>query len=522
MPPPRPVGLRPVPLRELAALVDAAVSVPGSAAGSVAGSDPSAADVAVSGISLRTGSVRPGDVFAALPGSAAHGASFAARAIADGAVAIVTDPAGYAALLPQFDTVPPVVIVDEPRATLGTLAARIYDYPSRRLDVIGVTGTSGKTTSCYLIEAALAAAGCRAGLIGTVVARIDGQALPSALTTPEAPDLQALFAVMVQRGATAVAMEVSSHALALGRVAGVEFAVAAFTNLSQDHLDFHGDMESYFAAKRLLFDGRARAEVVVIDDDYGRRLAAARPAARTVSGLPDGVADWTVRAERGRPGVQEMTISGPAGRHLQAQISLPGAFNVTNAVTALACVAAAGVDPAAAAPGLAAVQVPGRMERVDVGQPFLAIVDYAHKPAALAAVLDAVREHCAGRVIAVVGAGGDRDHGKRPVMGAVAARGADLVIVTDDNPRSEEPAVIRAQILSGASDVAESEIREIGDRREAIRAAVAAARPGDVVLVAGKGHEQGQEIDGVVHPFSDTQELAAALTDLVAQPGRQP
>jgi UDP-N-acetylmuramoyl-L-alanyl-D-glutamate--2,6-diaminopimelate ligase len=475
----------------------------------------------VTGVSLANATVCRGDLFAALPGSTTHGSAYAAAAARAGAVAVLTDPAGLAAVRADPDAGGlPVLLTDRPRQVVGPLAAQVYGDPSRHLDVIGVTGTSGKTTTCYLVEAALAAAGRRTGLIGTVAARVDGVVLPSMLTTPEAPDLQALLAVMVQRGVQAVAMEVSSHALAQGRVSGTAFAVGAFTNLSLDHLDFHGDMESYFAAKRLLFDGRAAAEVVVVDDEYGRRLAADRPQAVTVSGRPGAAADWTVRAEAGADGVQQLAVSGPGGVRVLARIALPGAFNVTNAVTALACVAAIGADPAAAAGGLAGVSVPGRMERVEAGQPFLALVDYAHKPGALASVLAAVRGHCDGRVIVVIGAGGDRDRGKRPVMGQVAASGADLVIVTDDNPRSEDPAAIRAQVLAGARAAAgPARVIEVGDRREAIATAVRSARPGDAVLIAGKGHELGQEIAGQVHPFSDREELAAALGALGERPG---
>lgn len=499
----RPTGLEPVPLAGLAALAGVpAVDLPGV----------TASGGTVSGVTLRSGEVRPGDLFAALAGSATHGATHARAAAEAGAAAILTDPAG-AVLIGDTDI--PLIVHHEPRAVLGTLASRIYGDPSTRLKVIGVTGTSGKSTTCFLLEGALTAAGSRAGLIGTVGARIAGEPIHSALTTPEAPDLQALFAVMVQRGVDTVAMEVSSHALALGRVDGTRFEVGAFTNLSQDHLDFHGDMESYFAAKMLLFDGRARAEVIVIDDDYGRRLATLRPGAATASGVAGTRADWSATAVDGGAGHQRLTITGPGGARLAVSLALPGAFNVTNAVTALACAAAAGFDPASAAPGLAEVQVPGRLQRVDRAQPFLAVVDYAHKPAAVAAVLAAVREHCAGRVIVVIGAGGDRDPGKRPMMGEYAARGADLVIVTDDNPRSEEPTAIRAEVLTGARSAvhqgAISDVIEVGDRRAAIRAAVAAARAGDVVVIAGKGHEQGQEVGGVVHHFSDIEELAGAL-----------
>ena len=280
--------------------------------------------------------------------------------------------------------------------------------------------------------------------------RIDGEVAPSALTTPEAPDLQALFAVMVERGVSVVAMEVSSHALSLGRVGGTAFAVGAFTNLSQDHLDFHHDMEEYFAAKSLLFDGRAQRHVIDIDDPYGARLAAAHPGALTVSGTGDRAASWSVAD------VQVSTHrdparhpAGPGDRTVTLDLALPGAFNVANAALAMACIDGLGRDVQQAADALTGVVVPGRMERVDAGQDFMAVVDYAHKPAALAAVLDAIRDGLAGRLIVVVGAGGDRDTGKRPVMGAEAAGRADLLIVTDDNPRSEDPAAIRAQVLAG-------------------------------------------------------------------------
>lgn len=495
---PRPEGLPPVAVHDLAHLAGTAVR---------------GGDATVTGVTLRSADVRPGDLFLALAGSATHGAGYAPAAVQSGATAILTDEVGSGIIDTQADAAAiPRIVVPEPRTVIGAVAAAIYHHPSRAMPVIGVTGTSGKTTTSFLIEGALAAAGWKAGLIGTVGARLSGQSIPSALTTPEAPDLQGLLALMHQGGADAVTMEVSSHALALGRVDGVDYAVGAFTNLSQDHLDFHGDMEHYFAAKQLLFDGRAAAEVVVIDDDYGKRLAALHPGAATVTGTPGARADWTARATAGPLGTQDLVIQGPDGQEIAARIALPGTYNVTNALTALACAAAAGVDPGAAARGLASVQVPGRMQRIDHGQPFLALVDYAHKPAAVAAVLAAVRPSCPGRIIMAVGAGGDRDHGKRPIMGANAARGADIVIITDDNPRSEDPAEIRAAVLAGAREIG-GDIREIGDRREAIRAAIAAAGPGDAVIIAGKGHEPGQEIAGVVHHFDDAEEVAAALAD---------
>jgi UDP-N-acetylmuramoyl-L-alanyl-D-glutamate--2,6-diaminopimelate ligase len=355
--------------------------------------------------------------------------------------------------------------------------------------------------------------------VGTVGTRIAGATLPSAFTTPEAPDLQALFAVMLEEGVTDVAMEVSSHALALGRVAGTHFAVGAFTNLSQDHLDFHADMDDYFATKAALFTpGRAEHAVVCVDDEWGVRLAARTPGAVTVSAR--GRADWCVRDVAAEvDGTQHFTAVTPHGP-VPVRLLLPGPFNVANALVALACLDAAAVAPSVAAEGLARVAVPGRMQRVERGQPFLAVVDYAHKPAAVAALLDALRPPVAGRLLVVLGAGGDRDRAKRPLMGAAAAAGAELLVVTDDNPRSEDPAAIRAEVLAGArAEPRRGEVREIGDRAEAIAAAVAAARPGDAVVVAGKGHETGQKIGDVTLPFDDAQELAAAIAATVTTTG---
>ncbi len=494
-------------------------------AATAGGMPVSGPDPLVTGASVRGQDVRPGDLFAALPGAKVHGARFAGRAVGHGAVAVLTDAAGKESITEQLGDVAraiPVLVAEDPRRVLGPVAARIYGDPSHRLPIIGVTGTSGKTTTCFLLEAALAAQGMRTGLIGTVMTRIGagrpdvaGTVLPSVFTTPEAPDLQALLAIMLGQGVQAVAMEVSSHALALGRVNGTRYAVGAFTNLSQDHLDFHPDMEDYFAAKAKLFDGRSAAAVFDIDDAYGRRLAAEHPDGVTVSATGRQQATWRVTELTGMPsGRQRLRIAGPAGLELDAELGIPGAFNVANALAAIACVQAAGFDPVAAAAAMSSVQVPGRMQRVDAGQDFLAVVDYAHKPAALAAVLDAVRANVPGRIIAVIGAGGERDSGKRPLMGSETACRADLVIVTDDNPRSEPPDAIRQAVLAGARQAARrsgSRIEEIGDRRAAIRAAVAAAREGDAVVIAGKGHEAGQEIGGIKHPFSDVEELRQAL-----------
>jgi UDP-N-acetylmuramoyl-L-alanyl-D-glutamate--2,6-diaminopimelate ligase len=468
-------------------------------------------NVQVTGVTLRGQDAQPGDLFAALPGASSHGGSFAADAVAQGAVAVLTDPAGIGAM---GDIEVPVLVHPDPRSVLGDLAATVYGHPSKRLRVIGVTGTSGKTTTTYLAEAGLRSAQRVAGLIGTVGIRIDGRDQPSALTTPEAPDLQALLAVMVEQGVDTVVMEVSSHALALGRVDGVQFAVGGFTNLSRDHLDFHPTMQDYFDTKARLFDPQSRSHadlsVICVDDEAGQAMA--RIAHDPVSVSATGrAADWRVEnVETVALGAQEFLAVDPAGVHHGLRIGLPGRYNVANCLLAVALLDAVGVSPEQAAPGLRSATVPGRLEPIDRGQGFLALVDYAHKPGALRAVLETLREQSDGRLAVVFGAGGNRDPGKREPMGRVAAELADLVVITDDNPRDEEPAAIRAAILAGAQG-GPAQVVEIGDRREAINHAVAWAKPGDVVLIAGKGHEAGQTSHGQTRSFDDREELAAAL-----------
>ena len=479
-------------------------------------------DVRITGVTLRAQDAVPGDLFAALAGSSAHGAQFTAAAIEAGAVAVLTDADGVATIRRELSDPPPlpVLVHPAPRAVLGAVAADVYGHPSDRVVVLGVTGTSGKTTTAHLIEAGLDAAGRTAGLIGTVGVRIAGSDVPSALTTPEAPALQALLAVMAERGVDTAVMEVSSHALELGRVDGIRFAVGGFTNLSRDHLDFHPTMEAYFEAKARLFDPaapqHAHTAVVCVDDEAGRAMAA-RPAHVLTVSAEGNPADW--RAEdiaELESGLQEFTAVDPAGVHHRLRIPLPGRYNVANALLALAMLDAVGVSPEQASPGLRDAAVPGRLEVIDRGQDFLAVVDYAHKPGALRAVLETLRLSMAGRpegrLAVVIGAGGNRDTGKREPMGAVAAELADLVVVTDDNPRDEEPAAIRAAILSGARGAGTpAELVEIGDRRSAIEHAVGWARRGDVVVIAGKGHESGQTAAGRTRPFDDRAELAGAL-----------
>jgi UDP-N-acetylmuramoyl-L-alanyl-D-glutamate--2,6-diaminopimelate ligase len=469
-------------------------------------------DVDVTGVSLASGEIRAGDLYAALPGSRRHGAEFAAQAVASGAVAVLTDPAGAAMIKTTMiaDVGIPTLVVDDPRGAVGGVAARVYGEPSRELSVLGVTGTAGKTSVVYLLESGLRAAGVPSGLIGTVETRLGDVSVPSARTTPEATDLHALFAVAVERGVRAVAMEVSSHALKLGRVGGVRFAVGGFTNFGVDHLDFHPGVEDYFASKAKLFDGRSGVEVLNLDDPAQAPLL--RSSTVTYSANGDANATWRAVDVTPDGYGQRFTALGPAGA-VSARVGLPGRHNVANALLAIAILTAAGIEPQLAADGVGACPgVPGRMERVGQLGPVLGVVDYAHKPDSITAVLVALREVArdGSRVICVVGAGGDRDRGKRPLMGAAAAAGADVLIVTDDNPRTEDPARIRAEVLAGAVG-GTAEVREVAGRREAIEAAVALARPGDVVALLGKGHESGQEIDGVVRPFDDRVELGAAL-----------
>lgn len=466
-----------------------------------------AGELVVTGLSQNTSQVRAGDLFVALPGARAHGADFAADAARLGAVAVLTDAEG-ARRIPGL----PVLTVDEPRARLAGLSAWFYDNPAEAFCTVGITGTQGKTTATYLAEAALGRR--RSAVVGTIGTRIDRTPVESLLTTPEAPELQALFAVMREQQVEACAMEVSSHALVLGRVDGFVFDTAVFLNLGRDHLDFHHDVESYFLAKAALFaPDRTRRAVINIDDDHGRALVdLVRDKVPTTTFSTSGrPADWrAVNIRPGRTGT-DVEVVDPAGRSIPLSIPLPGTFNVSNALAVLAALAGAGFDADELVAGIAeSPGVPGRMESVDLGQDFAAVVDYAHKPDAVTAVLSALRPVTAGRLIIVIGAGGDRDHGKRPLMGEAAASLADVVVVTDDNPRSENPASIRAAVLDGTA-AGPALATEIGDRREAIAHAVAMARRGDTIIVAGKGHERGQEIAGHVYPFSDRTELEAAI-----------
>ena len=444
----------------------------------------------VTGLAYDNRRVQRGAVFFCVPGFTRDGHDFAAEAVAGGATALVVErPVAVDA---------PQIVVGDVREAMALASARFYRDPSAELRVAGITGTNGKTTTAFLVRALLEAQGVRCGLLGTVKSVIGGVEREVVRTTPEAVDLQRDLRAMLDAGDAACAMEVSSHALELGRVTGVHFAAAVFTNLTQDHLDFHSTMEAYFQAKRRLFETAPGAAVVNVDDPYGARLAAELEDPITFS--LGGEATYSAVAVRTGLRGSAFTLVAPEGR-VEVRTPLRGRYNVANVLAALAAARALGVELATAVGALAnAGHVPGRLEPVQEGQAFEVLVDYAHTPDSLKNVLAAARELGEGRVHVVFGAGGDRDRGKRPLMGEIAVRLADRVIVTSDNPRSEDPESIIREILVGTGE----DVRWFVDRRAAIAEAIAGAAPGDVVVIAGKGHEQGQEFAGGRKvPFDD-------------------
>jgi UDP-N-acetylmuramoyl-L-alanyl-D-glutamate--2,6-diaminopimelate ligase len=457
-------------------------------------------------------SVGAGDLFVARRGARSDGHDFAAAAVERGAAALCVEH--------LLDLPVPQLVVADARRALPALAAEVHGHPAESLTVIGVTGTNGKTTVTYMLEAIVSAAGRRAGVVGTVGARIAGTPAALERTTPESSDLQRLLRAMVDAGVDVAALEVSSHALRLGRVDGIVFDVAAFTNLSQDHLDFHGTMEDYFATKATLFTpSRARRGVVCIDDDHGRRLAAS--ATVPVTTVAVGAAGDVTATDVDLTPDGSTFVLGAGDGAATVRLPLAGSFNVANAAVAGAAAVAAGIDLETVRRGLEALPgVPGRFESVRAGQDFAVIVDYAHTPDAVASVITQARRLCDGRVIAVLGAGGDRDRAKRPAMGAALAS-ADVAVVTSDNPRSEDPDAIIAAVLAGATGAGDAaEIVVEPDRRSAIAVALGRARHGDVVLVLGKGHEQGQEFAAGSVPFDD-REVAAQLVHEMAAGGER-
>jgi UDP-N-acetylmuramoyl-L-alanyl-D-glutamate--2,6-diaminopimelate ligase len=451
-----------------------------------------APEIEISGLAYSSQSVTPGALFFCVPGFRTDGHDFAPDAVAHGAAALVCErPLGLGV---------PEVIVEDVRAAMGPAAARFYGDPARELELVGITGTNGKTTTAFLIRHLFEQAGRQCGLLGTVKRIVAGVEEEVERTTPEAIDLQETFRRMVDGGDLACAMEVSSHALELGRVDGIDFAARMFTNLTQDHLDFHESMEAYFLAKRRLFPEGGLA-LVNVDDEYGRRIAAEIDC---VTFAIEREADYRARDVEFDLMGSRFTCETPDGE-LRIESPLPGVFNVMNVLGAVAAVRSLGVGEISLA-GFG--RVPGRFEPVDEGQDFGVLVDYAHTPDSLENVLRAAREVTRGGLHVVFGAGGDRDRGKRPLMGDAATRLADRVLVTSDNPRSEEPDAIIDAIMEGASEGAEREV----DRRRAIAMAIESAEPGDVVVIAGKGHEQGQEFeDGRKEPFDDVEVAREAL-----------
>jgi UDP-N-acetylmuramoyl-L-alanyl-D-glutamate--2,6-diaminopimelate ligase len=453
--------------------------------------------VEVGGLAYDNRMVEPGTLFFCVPGFTRDGHEFAADAVSRGAAALV--------VARPVDAGVPEVQVEDVRAAMAVAAARFHGDPTASLPVVGVTGTNGKTTTAFLVRALLEAAGRQCGLLGTVTSFVAGEERPTVRTTPEAIDLQRMFREMLDGGDTACAMEISSHALELRRADAIHVAVAVFTNLTQDHLDFHPTMDDYFRAKRrLLASPLTRARVVNVDDAYGRRLAEEFP--DSVTFAIDSQADYRATGvETGFAGT-DCTFETPDGA-FAVHVPLPGRFNVLNALGAWAAVRALGVEVVSLP---SEVRVPGRFEPVAEGQDFAVLVDYAHTPDSLENVLRAARELADGRVIAVFGAGGDRDRGKRPLMGEIGARLADVCLVTSDNPRSEDPEAIIAEILAGTG--AAEHVEHDADRRGTIFRAVGMARSGDVVVIAGKGHEQGQEFaGGRKEPFDDVAVAREAL-----------
>lgn len=472
------------------------------------GVDKTFPEIAFTGVTLNSKEATTGDLFIALAGAKVHGATFADQAISQGAVAVVTDESGVALIHADV----PILVVRDPRFWVGPISSWFYRNPFSALDAVGITGTNGKTTTASLVDQIWRLDGRITGFIGTIGITVDGEESIASFTTPEGTDLQKIASAMRERHVRNMVMEVSSHALAQHRVAGAKFRLVGFTNLTQDHLDFHGDMENYFQAKAKLFSpDLAEAAIVNIDDPYGARIYASAQIPTKSYSRSDHKADWFYESFEESGTGFEIKIRGAGGVLIEGHLPLLGLHNLDNALLAIALTVEGGVDPIALASYLKSLHAPvGRLEPVSVGQKFLALVDYAHTPDAVTRALTTARSLTSGRVIAVLGCGGDRDKTKRPIMGAALRAGSDLAIFTSDNPRSEDPQRILDEMVGSPG---ENEIVE-ADRRAAIATAVIEAAPGDCVIVLGKGHERGQEINGVKYPFDDRIELARAIEEL--------
>ncbi len=464
--------------------------------------------IGVHGLSQSSKEIMPGDLFIALPGENFHGADFSSDAATKGAVAVLTDSVGASKVKNL-----PVIVSNNPRRAAGVISAWFYREPMRDLYSVGVTGTNGKTTVTTLLHQIMTGAGRESGLIGTVETLIGSESIKSVRTTPESSEIQALSAVMRERHMRNLVMEVSSHAIALDRIRGSHFAVVGFTNLSQDHLDFHKNMENYFAEKAKLFTHEyADLAVINIDSQHGAMLAAQTELpTMTLSRLYTKASWHYTKISRDYIGAH-IAIRGSGGILIEGKVQLHGGYNYDNLLMAVALAAESGIDPldiSALLPSLSGAS--GRLESIALGQSFIAMIDYAHSPDAVSRVLETAREITDGRVIAVLGCGGDRDSSKRVLMGKALQEGADVAIFTSDNPRSEKPQEILIQMVLGLEINEPSAVIE--DRTQAIKAAVNEAKDGDLVIVLGKGHEKGQEVNGVILPFDDRIELARAIED---------
>ena len=466
-----------------------------------------------SGITSNSNSVEAGDLFAALPGAKVHGAEFVQLAKERGAVAILTDSEGQKIVEGSSIALPTIVIAD-PRRELGEICSWFYGSPTNSFKVAGITGTNGKTSTSVILYQLLTLAGKETGLIGTTGIQIGPEKLPAQFTTPEASELQNLFATMSERHITHAVMEVSSHALEARRVAGTKFAMVGFTNLTQDHLDFHGDMETYFAAKSRLFKLHySELGFINIDDLYGSRLINSCEIPTISLSRMNRSAQWHYEKIEINPHGYSVGIRGTGGVLIEGELKLIGDHNLDNALMAVAMAFEFGLDPLELGDNLAKViGAPGRLESIQIGQKFLALVDYAHTPDAVARTLETLRHFVDGRIIAILGCGGDRDISKRPIMGSELLAGSDLAIFTSDNPRSESAEAILSDMTRGLTLGENTAV--IADRREAIAFAVANALPGDCIIALGKGHETGQEIAGIKYSFDDRIELARAIEEL--------
>ena len=464
----------------------------------------------ITGLTSNSRNIKAGEIFLALPGAKTHGCAFLPTAVERGARAVITDNAGFDLSSNQKPAIP-VLVIPNPRSQIGYLANWFYDSPSSSMYVAGITGTNGKTTTTYLVHQIWRFAQRESGLIGTIGIKISDEFFPSTHTTPESDVVQQTLSIMQERHLTSVAMEASSHALVQNRLDGVHFSVAGFTNLTQDHLDFHGNMENYYLAKKQLFTTSfSDFAIINIGNEYGKRLAQEVTVPFSTYALHDRTATWHFTDVNKGQSRTAIAIRGEGGILIEGEIDLLGEFNLENLLLAVAIAVHSGVDPMVIANALPHLTgAPGRLQKVDLGQDFLALVDYAHTPDAVTKVLQAISVNKKGRIIGVLGCGGDRDKSKRALMGKALSELCDVAIFTNDNPRGEDPKVILLEMLSGVGN--QESVQVIEDRAAAILHSVSLARKGDVVIVLGKGHETGQEINGVITPFSDQLTLEHAI-----------